>query len=57
MPLSTMKAVTSFSTSQSSRDSRIFSQDASSLTQTVDEILANDQQLDFKKSIRSSSKS
>jgi hypothetical protein len=40
VPVSVMKLVISFSTSQSSRDRRIFSHDASSLTQTVEAILA-----------------
>jgi hypothetical protein len=40
VPESLMKAVISFSTSQSSRDRRIFSHEASSLTHTVEAMLA-----------------
>jgi len=57
VPLSLMNAVMSFPTSQSSNDKRIFSQAASSLTQTVEEMLAKLHRLLFVKSIRSSSRS
>ena len=40
VPDSLMKPVMSFSTSQSSSDSRIFSHEASSLTHTVEAMLA-----------------
>lgn len=45
VPLSLMKLVMSFSTSQSSNDSLIFSQAASSLTHTVEAMLAKFQRL------------
>lgn len=52
-----MKDVISFSTSQFSSASRIFSQEASSDTHTVEAILANDHNEDLVKSSRSSSRS
>ena len=57
VPLSVIKIVMSFSTSIFSNDNRIFSQDESSLTQTVEAILAKVQRLLLVKSKRSSSRS
>lgn len=57
VPFSLMKEEMSFSTSQSSRERRIFSQDASSLTQTVEAMLAKLHRLFLVKSTRSSSRS
>src|SRR3569833_2381750 len=57
VPLSLMKVEMSFSTSIFSRDRRIFSHAASSLTQTVDAMLANVQRLLLVKSRLSSSRS
>src|SRR6266566_8625087 len=57
VPLSLMKVTMSFSTSTFSRDRRIFSHDASSLTQTVEAMFAKVQRLLFVKSSLSSSRS
>jgi hypothetical protein len=57
VPRSLMKPTISFSTSQFSRDSRTFSHEASSLTQTVEAIFAKLHRLLFIKSSLSSSRS
>lgn len=57
VPFSLMKVTMSFSTSIVSRDSRIFSHEESSLTQTVEAMLAKVHRLLLVKSRRSSSRS